>query len=80
MATLNARQLHLETSSVLDEVEKGKSFQIERKGKIVGTLQPASNASRPGWKEIMGEVWSVQKKAAGKSRNPVLAERERRRR
>ena len=32
---LNARQLHNETSAVLDEVSKGKAFQIVRNGKVV---------------------------------------------
>ena len=36
MATVNARQLHNETSAILDEVSKGKSFQIVRNGKFVG--------------------------------------------
>ena len=80
MATLNARQLHNETSAVLDEVSKGKTFQIVRNGKLVGTLQPIEEATVSDWEEIMGEVWAAQKKARGKTPNPVLAERERRRR
>ncbi len=80
MPLLNARQLHNETSAVLDEVAKGKSFEIARKGKIIGTIQPAGDNEAEEWDEIMAEVWAAQKKAAGKSRNPVLAERERRRR
>ena len=80
MALLNARQLHNETSAVLDEVAKGKSFEIARNGKIIGTLQPARNAESADWSEIMSAVWLSQKKASGKTRNPVLAERERRRR
>ena len=80
MPLLNARQLHNETSAVLDEVAKGKSFQIARKGKIIGTIQPAADNEAEGWDEIMAEVWAAQKKAAGKTPNPVLAERERRRR
>jgi len=77
---LNARQLHNETSAVLDEVSKGKAFQIVRNGKVVATLQPADDDVADSWEEIMTEVWAAQKKARGKSRNPVLAERERRRR
>ena len=80
MSVLNARQLHNETSAILDEVSKGKSFQIVRNGKVVGTLQPASDPPPSDWDEIMQEVWAAQKKARGKTRNPVLAERERRRR
>jgi antitoxin (DNA-binding transcriptional repressor) of toxin-antitoxin stability system len=80
MSVLNARQLHNETSAILDEVSKGKSFQIVRNGKLVGTLQPADDAAVTDWDDIMAEVWSAQKKAAGKTPNPVLAERARRRR
>jgi antitoxin (DNA-binding transcriptional repressor) of toxin-antitoxin stability system len=79
MPLLNARQLHNETSAVLDEVVKGKSFEIARNGKIIGTIQPNPDGRTEGWEEIMSEVWAAQKKAPGKTRNPVLAERERRR-
>jgi antitoxin (DNA-binding transcriptional repressor) of toxin-antitoxin stability system len=80
MPLLNARELHNETSAVLDEVVKGKSFEIARNGKIIGTIQPIPGNQTKGWDEIMSEVWAAQKKASGKTRNPVLAERERRRR
>ena len=80
MTVLNARQLHNETSAVLDEVSKGKTFQITRKGKLVGTLQPATESGGDDWNDIMAEVWAAQKKTPGRTRNPVLAERERRRR
>ena len=80
MALLNARQLHNETSAVLDEVAKGKSFEVARNGKIIAKLQPAKEAEPAQWDEVMSEVWQAQKKAKGKTRNPVLAERERRRR
>ena len=80
MTVVNARQLHDETSAILDEVSKGKAFQIIRKGKLIGTLQPAAEAKADEWKDIMAEVWAAQKKASKKTRNAVLAERERRRR
>lgn len=80
MTVLNARQLHNETSAILDEVSRGKAFQIVRNGKLIGTLQPADEPSAAEWDEIMAEVWAAQKQARGKTRNPVLAERERRRR
>jgi antitoxin (DNA-binding transcriptional repressor) of toxin-antitoxin stability system len=80
MAIVNARQLHNETSAVLDEVSKGKSFQIVRNGKVIGTLQPCDEGGATEWEEIMAEVWAAQKKTLAKSPNPVLAERNRRRR
>jgi hypothetical protein len=61
-------------------VSKGKSFQIVRNGKLVGTLQPAEERPASDWDDIMQEVWAAQKKARGKTPNPVLAERARRRR
>ncbi len=80
MPLLIARQLHNETSAVLDEVAKGKTFDIARNGKIIGTIQPTPDNQAREWDEIMSEVWAAQKEAAGKTRNPVLAEREQRRR
>jgi antitoxin (DNA-binding transcriptional repressor) of toxin-antitoxin stability system len=80
MSRLNARQLHNETSAVLDEVAKGKSFEIARNGKIIGMIQPIRDHQPEGWDEIMAEVWAAHKRATGKTRNPVLAERKRRRR
>jgi antitoxin (DNA-binding transcriptional repressor) of toxin-antitoxin stability system len=80
MPVLNTKQLHNETSAVLDEVEKGKSFDIERQGKVIATLRPAKNARRATWAEIMAPVWEAQKTAKGKTPNPVLLERARRRR
>ena len=49
MTVLNARQLHNETSAVLDEVSKGESFQIVRNGKLIGTLQPAEDQTLAQW-------------------------------
>lgn len=80
MAVLNARRLHHETSSILDEVAKGRTFEIVRNGKLIGTLQPADKTVTNQWKEIMTEVWDAQNVALGKTPNPVLAERARRRR
>ncbi|HEU0009867.1 MAG TPA: hypothetical protein VFT34_08635 [Verrucomicrobiae bacterium] len=80
MAVLNARRLHNETSAIMDEVAKGKTFQIVHKGKLIGTLQPADKAVTKQWKEIMAEVWAAQMDSFGETPNPVLAERERRRR
>ena len=79
MAILNARQLHNETSAVLDEVAKGQSFQIERYGRLVGELRPSTTAPDK-WSDIMAEVWAAHKRVRRTTRNPVLAERARRRR
>lgn len=80
MAVLNTKQLHNETSAVLDEVEKGKSFDIERQGKVIATLKPAKNARRATWDEILAPVRALHSKVKFKTPNPVLAERARRRR
>ena len=80
MAVLNVKQLHNETSAVINEVAKGKSFEIERRGKVIATIRPADNSRANRWDEIMAPVWELQKKAKGKTPNPVLAERARRRR
>ena len=80
MAVLNARELHNKTSAILDEVANGKTFEIVRNGRLIGTLQPADQPADSEWEKIMAEVWAAQKEALGKTPNPVLAERERRRR
>ncbi len=80
MSTISARQLHHDTSAVLDEVAKGKTFRITRNGKDVGQLAPTEASPPVAWDDIMGEVWAAQKHCSGKSLNPVLAEREKRRR
>ena len=80
MVILNARMLHNETSEVLDQVEKGSQFQVQRNGKTIARLVPVNEAEEKPWSEIMAEVWDAQKVARDKSRNPVLAERQRKRR
>jgi antitoxin (DNA-binding transcriptional repressor) of toxin-antitoxin stability system len=80
MPLIDAKDLHDETDAVLNEVSKGKSFNIARNGTVIGTLQPVSTRRGADWKNIMREVWSAQREAPGKTRNPVLEERERRRR
>ena len=80
MAVVNARELHNSTSAVLNEVSKGKSFEVERRGKVIAIIRPAKSAKPDKWEEIMAPVWEAQKKAKGKTPNPVLAERARRRR
>ena len=80
MPVVNVKQLHNDTSGVINEVAKGQSFDIEKRGKIVATIRPARTAQSATWAEIMAPVWAAQKKATGKSPNPVLLERARRRR
>jgi antitoxin (DNA-binding transcriptional repressor) of toxin-antitoxin stability system len=80
MPVLNVKQLHNETSAILNEVCKGKSFDVEKHGKVIATIRPAKGSKQTTWAEIMAPVWALQKKAKGKTPNPVLAERVRRRR
>ena len=80
MSSITTKQLHHETSAVLDEVERGQSFQVTRKGKIIGRIEPAAKGKSASWKEIMSPVWEAQKRCKSKVRNPVLEERQTRRR
>lgn len=80
MSNLNARTLHNNTSKVLDDVERGVSFLVERRGRTIARLQPISAGEDAAWDEIMSEVWLAQKQICVRTRNPVLAERARRRR
>jgi antitoxin (DNA-binding transcriptional repressor) of toxin-antitoxin stability system len=82
MSTITAKQLHQKTKAVLNQLEDGESLVITRNGRRIGKIEPLVSAKQPGWGEIMGEVWRTQKsvKSADRVRNPVLAERTRRRR
>ena len=82
MNTVTAKQLHQETKAVLNQLEAGQSLVITRNGRAIGRIEPMTAAEQPGWKDIMGEVWRAQKrvKAADRAPNPVLLERQRRRR
>ena len=80
MSSITTKQLHQETSAVLDEVEHGQSFEVTRNGKVIGQIRPASKAKAAAWDEIMAPVWEAQKRCQAKLPNPVLEERQRRRR
>jgi antitoxin (DNA-binding transcriptional repressor) of toxin-antitoxin stability system len=82
MNRLTAKQLHLETKAVLNQLERGESFVITRNGRVIGRVEPVGRAEHQSWEEIMGEVWEAQAaiKPRNRSANPVLRERQRRRR
>lgn len=82
MSTITAKQLHQETKAVLNQLEQGESLVITRNGRAIGRIEPMTATEQPGWNDIMGEVWQAQKsvKAADRVPNPVLQERQRRRR
>jgi len=80
MPVLNVKQLHNETSAILNEVAKGKSFDVEKHGKVIATIRPAKDVQRPTWAEILAPVRALHAKVKHKTPNPVLAERARRRR
>ena len=63
-------------------MDKGEPLLITRNGRAVGRLSPVTVARPPKWDDIMGEVWQAQKrvKSARRAANPVLQERQRRRR
>ncbi|GDY20403.1 hypothetical protein LBMAG56_17480 [Verrucomicrobiota bacterium] len=82
MSTITAKQLHQETKAVLNQLEPGESLVITRNGRASGRSELRAAAGQPGWDQILGEVWREQKKvkAARRVPNPVLEERQRRRR
>ncbi len=80
MGSITTKQLHLETSAVLDEVERGHSFQVTRKGRVIGRIEPATTSKPAHWEEIMEPVWDAQQLCKSKVANPVVEERRRRRR
>jgi antitoxin (DNA-binding transcriptional repressor) of toxin-antitoxin stability system len=82
VSTITAKQLHQETKSVLNQLEQGESLVITRNGRTIGRIEPLTVPKSRGWADIMGEVWQAQKsvKAADRQPNPMLQERQRRRR
>ena len=83
MSTITAKQLHQETKAVLNQLESGETLILTRNGRTIARIEPlGSTAPSSDWTEVMGEVWQAQKglKAAERRPNPVLRERQRRRR
>ena len=82
MSTITAKQLHQETKAVLNQLEQGESLLITRNGRTIGRIVPLHIAEQPGWDSIMSEIWQAQKSVKSSDRvpNPVLQERQRRRR
>jgi len=82
MSTITAKQLHQETKAVLNQLEQGESLLITRNGRTIGRIEPLAATKQPGWNDIMAEVWQAQKgiKSSDRVSNPVLQERQRRRR
>jgi len=79
MSSITTKQLHHETSAVLDHVERSQSFQITRNGKVIGRIEPATKSKPAQWDDIMGPVWEAQNRCKSKVSNPVIEERQRRR-
>lgn len=82
MSTITAKQLHQETKAVLNQLEQGESLLITRNGRTIGRIEPLAAAENLGWTDIMAEIWRAQKSVKSSERvsNPVLRERQRRRR
>ncbi len=80
MSSITTKQLRQETSAVLNEVERGQSFEVTRKGKVIGRIEPAGKSERVPWETIMGPVREAQKCCKSKTANVVMEERRRRRR
>ena len=79
---ITAKELHQKTKAVLNQLERGESLMISRNGRIIGRIEPITTGKESGWADIMSEVWRTQEhiKKAARVPNPVLQERQRRRR
>jgi antitoxin (DNA-binding transcriptional repressor) of toxin-antitoxin stability system len=82
VSTITAKQLHQQTRDVLNQLEQGESMVITRNGRRIGRIEPLAAVAPAEWEEIMDEVWRAQKdvKAGERVPNPVVRERQRRRR
>ncbi len=58
VGTITAKELHLRTKDVLNEVEAGASLLITRNGKTIGRIEPVAAKTPPPWDEIMAGVWA----------------------
>lgn len=79
---VTGKQLHRKTKVVLSQLEQGESLVITRNDRAIAKIEPVSAAVEPEWAEIMADVWQAQKTVKPRERlpNPVLLERQRRRR
>jgi len=82
VSIITAKQLHQETKSVLNQLEQGETLLVTRNGRTIGRMEPLAAAELPGWTDLMAEIWRAQKdvKSSDRVPNPVLRERQRRRR
>jgi antitoxin (DNA-binding transcriptional repressor) of toxin-antitoxin stability system len=82
VSIITAKQLHQKTKAVLNQLEQGESLLITRNGRTIGRIEPLAASEPVGWPDIMSEVWRAQKSVKSSDRvpNPVLQERQRRRR
>ncbi len=79
---MTATQLRQKTKSILNQLEKGVPLLITLNGRTIGRIELLAAAEQPDWAGIMAEVWRMQKRVKYRNRvpNPVLQERQRRRR
>jgi antitoxin (DNA-binding transcriptional repressor) of toxin-antitoxin stability system len=82
VSTITAKQLHQETKAVLNLLERGESLLVTRNSLPIARIEPLAPVEPPAWDDIMREVWRAQKsvKQASRVQNPVLRDRQRRRR
>jgi prevent-host-death family protein len=82
MSTITAKQLHQQTKEVLNRLNDGEAFVITRHGKAIGRIEPVHETKEASWDEIMSEVREIRKKMkpSERTQNPVLVDRQRRRR
>jgi antitoxin (DNA-binding transcriptional repressor) of toxin-antitoxin stability system len=82
VSIVTAKQLHQETKAILNQIERGESLVITRNGRTIGRIEPVASDKATEWPEIMAEIWRAQKSIQPGKRvpNPVLQERQRRRR
>jgi antitoxin (DNA-binding transcriptional repressor) of toxin-antitoxin stability system len=78
MTNVTSKMLHEKTGQLLDRARQGERFRILRDGRPDAFLIPAGEEIDPQWREIMADVWAAQRKALPKRRNPVVAERRKR--
>ena len=78
VTTITSKQLHEQTSALLDRVKQGQRFRVLRGCKVDALLVPANGLIDPPWDEIMAEVRSARTQGRPPRPNPILAERRKR--
>jgi antitoxin (DNA-binding transcriptional repressor) of toxin-antitoxin stability system len=77
MNKASIRELHLRTSAIVREVEKGKLFIIEKRGVPVAEMRPVQRLSPADMVRRMEPIWARMPKMKSSSTKLISEDRDR---